>query len=282
MAKKKKKTINTAIVVLNILIIGIIIMLIVLTVMYFNNSGNKDDPEETTTIAEETTTITELTTTTTVSMTKVSTTMMTVDDVTTVEGGENTTTPPTSSYDQSFFKNDLFIGDSIGTGFSLYNFLPIENVYAMIGMNPESALTVDIDGEKLTDRITAMQPRNTYIMLGTNGLAFMDADYLATSMLNLIAAIEQASPTTNIVILTIPPVTAAHEAEGNETMALVNAYNTKLKSICSEGGYTCIDVCTLLQDSAGYFSADYAEQDGLHFLGAAYLKVLGYIQDTLE
>lgn len=280
-AKKKKNTLNIAIAAIAVLIVGIVVMMIILTMLYFKDGEEPAQTEDTTTQTEEVTT-TEATTTTTVSMTKATTTAPTEDpDVTTdKESTESTTTPP-SSYDLSYFERDLFVGDSISTGYSLYGYLPVENVYALVGMNPESALTVDIDGETLVSRISKMQPRNTYIMLGTNGLAYMGNDYMANAMLNLIAEIEIASPTTNIVFMTIPPVTKAHEAEGNETMALVNDYNDKIKAIAQEGGYQIIDICALLQDSEGYFSDAYAEQDGLHFLGTAYQRVLSYIQETL-
>lgn len=281
-AKKKKNTLNIAIAAIAVLIVGIVVMIIILTMLYFKD-GEKtpEEAEETTTQTEEVTT-TEATTTTTVSMTKATTTVPTDEpDATSDQVSTESTTTPPSSYDLNFFERDLFVGDSISTGYSLYGYLPVKNVYALVGMNPESALTVDIDGETLVSRINRMQPRNTYIMLGTNGLAYMGNDYMANAMLNLIAEIEIASPTTNIVFMTIPPVTKAHEAEGNETMALVNDYNDKIKAIAKEGGYTLIDVCALLQDGEGYFSDAYAEQDGLHFLGTAYQRVLSYIQETL-
>ena len=280
-ARKKKNSLNIAIVAIAIMIVGIVVMMIILTMLYFNEDKKPEETEATTSQTEEVTT-TEATTVASVSMTKTTTTVPVEnpDGTEPADTTDSTTTPPVT-YDQSYFERDLFIGDSISTGYSLYGFLPVSNVFAVVGMNPESALTIDIEGETLVSRIGRMQPRNTYVMLGTNGLAYMGNDYMANAMLNLIAEIEIASPTTNIVLMTIPPVTKAHDAEGSETMALVNDYNDKIKAIAKEGGYTLIDVCALLQDSEGYFSDAYAEQDGLHFLGTAYKRVLSYIQETL-
>ena len=207
------------------------------------------------------------------------------------EDGADTTTEPSSvaasgvvlpqTYNRDYFSNDLFIGDSIFTGLYMYSYLDIDNVYAAIGLNPESALTHQEDGITCAQKAETMQPKNIYIMLGTNGLAFLDGSYMANAMKSLVEALERACPTANICILSIPPVTKAHEAEGNETMAKVNSYNDELKAYCDQGGYTFIDICSGLIDEEGYFSSKYAEADGLHFLGGTYQAVLGYIEQVV-
>ena len=283
--RKKKNNLSTAIIVLNLLIAGIIIMLIVLIYMHFANGGESEQTESTTpavTEEEITTTTTEATTTTAASMTKVST-----DPIEPVpfETSDNTTVDVTyvpATYNKEFFANDLFIGDSISTGLVGYGYLNSANVFAQVGLNPDSAITKEIEGETAISRIASMQPDRVYLMLGSNGLAYMGNDYMANKMLELISEIEIACPTADIVIISIPPVTAAHEAEGNETMALVNDYNAKLKNIASNGGYLYVDLCSRLVDGTGYFSSAYAEQDGLHFLGTAYIEMLSYIEQCVN
>lgn len=283
--RKKKNNLSTAIIVLNLLIAGIIIMLIVLIYMHFANGGESEQTESTTpavTEEEITTTTTEATTTTAASMTKVST-----DPIEPVpfETSDNTTVDVTyvpATYNKEFFANDLFIGDSISTGLVGYGYLNSANVFAQVGLNPDSAITKEIEGETAVSRVASMQPDRVYLMLGSNGLAYMGNDYMANKMLELISEIEIACPTADIVIISIPPVTAAHEAEGNETMALVNDYNAKLKNIASNGGYLYVDLCSRLVDGTGYFSSAYAEQDGLHFLGTAYIEMLSYIEQCVN
>lgn len=278
-SRKKKNSVSTAIVVISLLIAGIIIMMVVLSVMYFRDAEKADEettPEESTTAVQTTA---EATTTTAASMTKVTTTPMELEGTSETEA---TTASETLSFSREFFQNDLFIGDSITTGLSLYEYMPAANVYAKVGLNPETAQTDNIDGVTLSEKVSAMQPRNIYIMLGTNGLAFMGADYMVNRYIEMIAMIEQACPTAKIVVITIPPVTKVHDAAGNETMEKVTEYNSRLKTMCDNGGYTCVDLCAYLQDSEGFFSDQYAEQDGLHFLGTAYIAMLGYIENSLE
>lgn len=186
-----------------------------------------------------------------------------------------------TEYDKEFFANSLFIGDSIFTGFSGFGYLSPENVFAQVGLNPESALTKEIDGVTAVGKAEAMQPDRICIMLGTNGLAFLSADYMSSEMSKLIDSLREVCPNTEIVILSIPPVTEEHEKENPEKIPVIVDYNSKLEALAEEKECIFIDIFTMLQDENGYLAADYAEADGLHFLGKAYGVVLSRIQHEL-
>lgn len=276
MAKKKTNGLSVAIVALNIVIVGIVILLVVLVYLHMKEETDNGRTESTTPTVSQSETPSVSDTSQTAENTADTTTTAEEEEAT-----EDSTTGWTSAiptYNRGYFDNDLFIGDSITTGLYLYSYVDKSNVFAEVGLNPESAVSHQIDGVTSVEKTSAMQPRNIYIMLGTNGLAFFDGSYMANKMVELIAELEVACPTANIYIITIPPVTAAHEAEGNETMELVNTYNAQLKQICVTGGYGCIDLCSVLQDENGYLSSKYAEADGLHFLGDAYVAMLSYIE----
>ena len=262
MAKKKTNGLSIAIVALNIIIVGVIILLVVLVYLHMKEDTDNGRGESTSTSQSSPEDVSE-------------------DTSDSADGSSVSTTPgvsPIPTYNRSFFANDLFIGDSIATGLYDYSFLDKANVFAEVGLNPESVLTKEVDGMTCAGKVSAMQPRNIYIMLGSNGLAFLDGSYMSTKIVELIAQLEAACPTAKIYIITIPPVTAEREAAGNETMEKINSYNTLLRNICSEGGYGCIDLCPLLQDENGYLSSRYAEVDGLHFLSDAYLTMLSYVE----
>lgn len=278
--RKKFNGLSMAIGALSAVIIGIIILIVVLVYFHMKEDTGNVRGEITTTAA---TVPSEATDEPAVSDTD------TKSDVTEATVGSDSSEPSVTesgvvlpqTYNRDYFANDLFIGDSIFTGLYGYSYLDINNVYAAVGLNPESALTHQEDGVTCVQKTETMQPRNIYIMLGTNGLAFLDGSYMAKQMLSLIEALERACPTANICILSIPPVTKAHDAEGNETMEKVSSYNEALKSYCNQGGYTFIDICSGLKDEEGYFSSKYAEADGLHFLGGTYQAVLGYIEQVV-
>lgn len=287
MAKKKKISgLSISIVALNIVIVGIIILLIVLIYLHIKDDTGNKRGETTTTpeVTQQTDAQTDAQTESNVTETPQQTgaeTEVTVTNAET-EAQTNSETPVVSAYDRAFFQNDLFIGDSISTGLYLYDFLDKNNVFAEVGLNPETASTHPIDGVTSIEKAQAMNPKHIYIMLGSNGLAFLDPDYMATKMTELIEKLEMACPTAKICVISISPVTKAHDAQGNETMAKVNAYNTALKSVCDQGGYTYIDICSQLLDSEGYFAEKYAEEDGLHFKGNTYKLLLSTVQKAVQ
>ena len=286
MAKRKVDGISIAIVVLNVLIVGVVITLCVLIYLYMSGKLEQTDvanlgqetgeavitTTEITTATLETTTLETTTTTTEISFA-----------TTPAEGEEDTVTAiEVDSYDESFYTDDLFIGDSIGTGLLNYGYFNSDQVFAQIGLNPESAHSSEYDGYTAVTKAKELQPKRIYIMLGSNGLAYMGNTYMVEQMQILVEQLREACPESYVYIISIPPVTKAHEAEGQETMAMVIGYNMLLKDLSDEIGVIYLDLCSELQDSTGYFSDTYAEVDGLHFLGTAYKKMLSFIQKSIQ
>ena len=188
-------------------------------------------------------------------------------------------TQPTIDFDKEYFSSSLFIGDSISTGLSLYGFLDQDNVFAQQGLAPSTALDAEIDGATLSDKIASFKPKKIFIMLGTNSVGYADNETLATSMNELVEKIAGLT-TAKIYVISIPPVTL--EAEQSDENALtkkdIDDYNEKLKTAVSGSGAAFIDLNSVLSNSDGYFDADYAEMDGIHFMGTTYEVMLSYLQ----
>lgn len=283
--KSRVDGLSLSIVILNVLIVGVIITLCVLIYLYMSGQLEKTDVSN-------------------MGQGTQSQAVITTTPITTGSAGESddatstTTTPPTSdesegslttdeivavvdTYDPAFFANDLFIGDSIFTGLENYGFFPSSNVYAEIGLNPETAHTKEYGGYTSVTKAKELNPKRIFIMLGTNGLSYMGNTYMADQMKILVSELKEACPDSYIYVVSIPPVTKAHEAEGNETMSMVKGYNTLLKKMAEDTGVVYLDLCSQLQDNTGYFSSKYAEADGLHFLDTAYKKMLSFFQKTI-
>lgn len=188
-------------------------------------------------------------------------------------------TQPTIDFDKEYFSSSLFIGDSISTGLSLYGFLDQDNVFAQQGLAPSTALDAEIDGATLSDKIASFKPKKIFIMLGTNSVGYADNKTLAVSMNELVEKISGLT-TAKIYVISIPPVTL--EAEQSDENALtkkdIDDYNEKLKTAVSGSGAAFIDLNSVLSNSDGYFDADYAEMDGIHFMGTTYEVMLSYLQ----
>lgn len=194
----------------------------------------------------------------------------------------------TVDYDEEFFADDLFIGDSISTGYSGYGILNEKNVFAKIGLNPLSALETEVttvNGDMLlTDAVSLTTPKRAYVMLGSNGIDWLACSNMLDAISDIVDAIHDASPETQVICLTIPPITKEYD-EANEELAVmdkIHDYNSRLAQLCDDKDIQCIDITTMLEDNEGYFVDYYAETDGMHFKPTAYKMILTKIQYTLS
>ncbi|MBQ9947790.1 MAG: hypothetical protein IJO91_05320 [Oscillospiraceae bacterium] len=192
-----------------------------------------------------------------------------------------------TDYSQTFFADDLFIGDSITTGIYLYNKLDMKNVAASVGYTPYKAYTEEVDlydGTSSTalEYAEKLQPKRIYIMLGSNGL--FAASAMEDSYRTLINKLSAACPDSYIYCISVSPVAknSSLAASGGITNDMVVEFNSFIKGLCSELGIRYIDFYSQIIDENGYFLDKYAENDGLHFKGTTYDVMLGYIQKTIQ
>lgn len=198
----------------------------------------------------------------------------------------DSTSSMSEDYDKAFFADDLFIGDSISTGFSLYGVLDPKNVAAAVGYTPYKALNNAIDlGNGVTDSAynyaVTMQPKRIFIMLGSNGITA--AASMEESYRTLVEKLQANCPDSTVYILSVTPVTTDSSSAANAGIdnSMIRDFNKYLRDLASEKGVTYIDLYALLSDDNGYFLHEYAENDGLHFKGATYKVVLKYIEDII-
>lgn len=186
---------------------------------------------------------------------------------------------PDTDFDTEYFDDCLFIGDSISTGLSLYGFLDDNNVFATQGLAPSTVLSIEIDGNTFSDKIASFKPGKIFIMLGTNSVGYTDAEYLVDSMKTLVDSISSICKS-EIYVLSIPPITRNAELRQDNylTIDAINEYNGLLKTTIEGTTATFVDFNSILTASDGYFNEDYAEMDGIHFMGSTYQVMLSYLQ----
>ncbi len=191
------------------------------------------------------------------------------------------------TYDKAFFENDLFIGDSITTGLHLFGRLDMKNVAADTGYTPYKAYNDAIpmyDGTSKTafEYAVEMQPKRIFVMLGSNGLA--SAGAMEDSYRTLIDKLTVSCPDSLIYCISVTPLAkgSTYESTSGITNDKVVAFNEFIKSVCSDNGIKYIDLYSRVSDEDGYFLADYAEVDGMHFKGATYDLMLSVIQNEIS
>lgn len=206
-------------------------------------------------------------------------------DAPTEQSPENST-----SFDKSFFKDDLFIGDSISTGLYLYGKLDGKNVAASVGNTPYKAYTSAIelyDGTSRTalEYAESMQPKRIFVMLGSNGMASSgDLSAMEDTYRTLLDKLAEACPASEVYCISVSPVTAdsTAAASGGITNDTIKSFNTYVEKLCGEKKLRYFDLYSRLIDDTGNFRSDYAEMDGLHFLGKTYDVMLSFIQNELS
>lgn len=198
-------------------------------------------------------------------------------------------TVPTGDFNVDFFKNDLFIGDSIFTGLTGYSYLEHKNVAASVGYTAYSAQVNPFDESfyqgSAVDYAKSMQPKHIIIMLGTNGLSPQtDMDDFKNGYRGLLNTLKKECPDSVICAISVPPITKDSTGASYSliTNTIIDNANKEIKALCSETGVIYYDLNSVLKDSDGYFKEEYAEIDGMHFKSATYPVLLSGVQKELE
>ena len=258
----------------NIIIIVLAAAIAVLLCIYFLKLGGAFEPEPEPVV-------TTVTTTETTTVTTTETIIVTTTSAATEESVPAITLR-LDEYDEAFFENILIVGDSLSTGFVNYEFLPAENIFAQPGLTPSSIMFTEVGGEMVYDRVTELEPEYICIMLGTNGIAYLEADFMYEKMILFIDELRANYADAKIVLVSIPPVTAEHETDVPETnIEKIELYNSCIEKLEEEKDVIWVETYSILCDDTGYLAEEYAETDGLHLKIHAYPVILSRIQETI-
>lgn len=164
-------------------------------------------------------------------------------------------TVPISIY-KEYFKEDLFIGDSITEELKYYKFLYDNNVFSKIGLNTDTLRKL------IPDEDFGIEPKNIYLMMGLNDSVFVKTEEkFKERYLAMLDALEAKFPNAKIYLQAIFPVSKAldekEDARVNNTK--INSFNEVINTIASERGLDYLDFSYLLKENEDYF-----EPDGMH------------------
>lgn len=197
--------------------------------------------------------------------------------------------PPSGEFSKEFFQDDLFIGDSIFTGLYGYSYLDHRNVAAAVGYTAYGAQVNDFDESFYKGSAVAyaksMQPKRIIIMLGSNGLSPQtDFDDFENGYRGLLNTLKRDCSDSKICVISVPPITADSSMADYSgiTNEIIDNANVRIKSLCGELGVTYYDLNSVLKDANGFFNEEYAEVDGMHFLGTTYPILLSGVQNLFE
>lgn len=291
----KKKKLPTPVIVTNILMIGVILAIcgVVFAIAYNNIQYDKADAARSSKpgVGVISSAVTSAQNKPTSSVNSPVSSVQSSSTSAQVSSEEVSFNPPavTGEFDAEFFKDDLFIGDSIFTGLYLYSHIDRKNVAAAVGYTAYSAQVNPFDEDYYSGSATAYakdkQPKHIIIMLGSNSLSPQtDFDDFITGYRGLINTLKRDCPNSGICVISVPPITSdsSMASYSGVTNTIIDTANTKIKALCNDSGVMYYDLNSVLKDSNGYFSKEYAEGDGMHFLGSTYPVLLSGVQKIFE
>lgn len=202
-----------------------------------------------------------------------------------------TTSPPAvnpvpenpSPADRSYLASCAFVGDSLTVGLSAYGILPEKDVLAAQGMNIDkinNATITTANGETtILEALKARKPENIYIMLGSNGIAWLSNERMISEYSEFVDSVKSALPDSVIYILSIPPVSVVAETLKQPILnSDIDVYNSELLKMANEKKLHFVDINTALKGNDGKLPQEYSNQkDGMHFQKATYDIMLEYI-----
>lgn len=226
------------------------------------------------------------------------------DSTTTAAGSENTTAagestttnstdssvvgvvPESAAVDASYFDDAAFVGDSVSLKLSYYavnGCLGNAQFFTAGSLGAANALWEVSDesvhpsyqGEKMLveDCIAKSGAKKVYIMLGMNDLGLYGLDATVENYKTLVDRILAKSPRVQIVVQSMTPMTTTSTIIGeNLNNANIKVYNDRLKELCTDNGWSFVDVASVMYDESGEnLNREYCSDPddlGVHFTEA--------------
>ena len=191
--------------------------------------------------------------------------------------------PESEAVEKSYFDDAVFVGDSLTYGLGAYEVLDASCVIAHTGINPQTILTSacieQANGASVTvlDAVKAAAPHKVYVMLGSNGVAFLTQDNIIEFYGEFLDELRAALPNAILYVESVLPVT--HEKEAGDSRyanSKIDALNDALLDLATEKGAYFVNVSEAIKDEAGCLPAA-ASSDGMHFGVSTYNKWVGYL-----
>ena len=193
--------------------------------------------------------------------------------------------PESSRVKSEYFDDALFIGDSISQGIELYQMMDNATVLADRGLNPQTiftkAVVKDASGNEVTvvDALKDYQPQKVYVMLGANGLGWLNKDQFISDYSRLVDVIKQTYPNAKIYIQSVLPVTQKYEDEKPEMAnSKIDDYNAAILSMTKDKQVYYVNVAEAFKDDTGALPDDASPKDGMHFGAEYYQKWFDYLK----
>ena len=198
--------------------------------------------------------------------------------------------PANGQLSYEYFRDALFIGDSVTEGFAIYEPLKsIAKVYGIRNSTPktflDNAAVIDHGHNKaeipaIWDAISAEKPGKIYIMIGTNSIVSDSSDDALMHWYDqLLDKLMQTFPGVPIYVQGLTPVSkACAEENSNYSLTRLHTLNNKIAQMAATKGLYYIDTHEALANDEGYLPDEIAGWGGMHILSSGYFTWVDYLR----
>ena len=185
----------------------------------------------------------------------------------------------------NYFNDVIFVGDSITNGLQLYKSVKNALILSKTSLNIENLAneTININGKSILDMIKESNRKKIYIMLGSNGIGWLDDNYMINLYSQWLNKLRYEVPDCTIFVQSVLPITKElSDLNLNKQNAITNEkifeYNKKLLDMCQREKYYYLDISNAFKDENGYLIDEASPVDGMHISSKYYNKWVDYIK----
>jgi len=194
-----------------------------------------------------------------------------------------------------YFKNIVFLGDSVTSGFELYKIkikfndeIILEDVnvvaakkygayYAIQPISKDSSHPLMNGNQALPEDIIAQKDvKNVFICLGLNDLTFAKTSDFVKYYSRLINNIKEKNPDKNIVIMSVTPLVSGQYHDKLNNDMIIEANNALLE-FAKENNIYFIDYAAAIRDSKNCLPEDLSSDGYCHLTVDAYDMLVEYL-----
>lgn len=198
-----------------------------------------------------------------------------------------------------FFDDAVFIGDSISLGLRNYVKAQRESGNDCLGeaellvagsmgysntlpeIGSPNSIHPQYNGTtvRIEDGVKLIGAKKVFIMLGLNDFCIYPHDMAMDNVRECIGKITAMNPGVSIYVQSVTPALKDSGSFSNENIRI---FNEGLKTLCTENGWTYVDVASVMSDEYGRLKYEYcgdAEGKGVHMTNAGCEAWVNYLYD---
>ena len=168
---------------------------------------------------------------------------------------------------KELFKDTLFVGDSIMTGFSDFQLANKGNVIAEVGSSLKPHLETNLD------KIINYNPKYLVLHYGLNEMGIEDyyLDSFIEEYTKCLEELKKKLPATKIIVVGCMPVKES-AVENQPRLGRVEAYNKRMREMCVKLGVAYNEDSQFFVDNAELYT-----KDGIHVQKKVYIMWINYL-----